>query len=182
MARRPSLSAFKIWLLFVFLGYSLSAPALHPYQPASYFAHLQTVNGEWAAHPAACPPGTVTFSTDRDRIQQHLFLVIDHLRANAPAGLTGRQQANRDFLLTELRRYAERKVFPINAHHPGRRPYCVDAVGAYCAVGQMMHDSGHEDLVTRISAEHNYDYLADIRTEGLTAWADEHGFTSAELR
>ena len=150
--------------------------------PGTYFQHLATVNAEWWNHPAACPEGTTTFTTDAARIQRHLHLVIDHLLQNETEKLTLHQRAHRHSLLRALRRYADRGVFPRNRYHPTRRPYFVDEAGTHCAVGQMMATSGHHALVATIRREHNYDYLADIETAGVAEWAAEHGFTVGSWR
>ena len=51
----------------------------------------------------------------------------------------------------------------------------------YCAVGYLIKASGYDSLAKRISSEHNYDYLADIRTPGVAEWAQTHGFRPDEL-
>jgi hypothetical protein len=148
----------------------------------TYFNHLQEINGIWKSHEDASLPGTVSFSSDLDRIQLHLNLVIDYLRKNQPSGLSFQQFSHRTNLLEKLQKYSDRKVFPVNLYHNERRPYFVDHRGIHCAVGQMMANSGHADLVAQISRDHNFDYLVDIRTEGVLEWADSHGFTTEELQ
>ena len=39
-----------------------------------------------------------------------------------------------------------------------------------------MRMSGFNDLAQNISQEHNYDYIADIKTIGVPEWAQNHGF------
>lgn len=70
----------------------------------------------------------------------------------------------------------------MNKYHSVRTPYFVDDYGTNCAVGQMIWDSGNEDLVRKISAEYNYDYIKDIKTEGLVEWTEKHGFLVDELK
>ncbi|MEM6263196.1 MAG: T9SS type A sorting domain-containing protein [Bacteroidota bacterium] len=170
------------WLLTIFMSCSLSIYAHDYHQADLYFNHLVEVNKEWLHHKNACPEGTISFRSDLDRIQLHLNLVIKYLVANVPSNLNSSQLANRRYLLGRLQEYADNKVFPINTYHPTRQPYFVDEVGTNCAVGQMIDLSGHEELVARISKVHNYDYIADIQTEGLTDWADEFGFNLEELK
>ena len=174
-------TSIKSVLITIFIGFSLSFYANNHIPEKSYFDHLSEVNKEWLHHKDACPSGLISFNSDLDRIQLHLNLVIDYLKLNAPSGLNSGQLSNRLSLLDKLQEYADNKVFPVNKYHSIRTPYFVDDIGTNCAVGQMIYVSGHEDLVTKISKEHNYDYIRDIHTKGLVEWADEYGFTLDEL-
>ncbi|MEM1218000.1 MAG: T9SS type A sorting domain-containing protein [Bacteroidota bacterium] len=167
--------------IFLFLGASVTTYAQSHRDSKALFNHLATVNKEWLKHADACPQETTSFTSDVDRIQRHLNLVIEHLRLNSPVHLTAEQLNNRLELLAGLQAYANQKVFPINTYHPTRQPYFVDDLGTHCAVGQMMALSGNQALVAAIQKEHNYDYLEDIQTVGVQAWAQEFGFTMEEL-
>jgi MYXO-CTERM domain-containing protein len=92
------------------------------------------------------------------------------------------QRHKRARLLDALHDYWQSGVFPRNTGHPGRyHPYFIDAGGRACAVGALMIQSGHETLAQRVAAEHNFDYVIDIDTPGIGAWAVEHGVTASEL-
>ena len=148
----------------------------------SYYNHLFEINKEWQFHKDACPEGTISFGSDRERIALHLKLVCQELRIHFPEGLSAEQFQNRISLINELELYADEGVFPTNLYHQERRPYFVDDFGVHCAVGYMMHRSGNDELVSRIVNAHNYDYIRDIKTEGVNEWANEHGFTLDELK
>jgi len=172
----------KAGLLAIFISFSLSSYAQSHDQKNSYFNHLSEVNKEWSHHKEACPKGTISFSSDVDRIQFHLNLAIEYLKSNRPANLNSGQLASRLHLLGGLQEYVDKKVFPVNKYHTTRQPYFVDDFGTNCAVGQMIYLSGHKQLVAKISEEQNYDYIEDIKTEGVKEWANEFGFTMEELK
>lgn len=111
-------------------------------QPGTYQAHLTQVNQEWENYKNECPQQTVLFDSEADRIQAHLFLVIDYLRANSPFNLPPEKTKNRLILLDRLWQYASAKVFPINKYHLHRQPYFVDESGTNCAVGEMIASYG----------------------------------------
>ncbi|RYM32525.1 T9SS type A sorting domain-containing protein [Brumimicrobium glaciale] len=178
----PSFSGIKTILFTLFIGFSFSFYANNHIPTKSYFDHLSEVNKEWSHHKEAAPEGLISFNSDLDRIQLHLNLVIDHLKTNSPSNFNSDQISNRLTLLDKLQDYADNKVFPINKYHSIRTPYFVDHLGTNCAVGQMIYVSGNEDLVAKISKEHNYDYLKDTLTEGVVEWAKEFGFTLDELK
>lgn len=147
-----------------------------------YFTHLSEINKEWVNHLNAVPKGEVVFKSDNDRIQLHLELVCKYLKLNTPEGLTEEQKNKRLELISDLEVYAKDKSFPINNHHSVRTPYFVDDFGTHCAVGQLIHKSGNDDLVSAIKKAHNYDFIIDIKTEGLIEWSTENGFTVDELK
>lgn len=169
-------------LFAIFISFSLSLQASNYNQEMSYLNHLSQVNKEWLHHKDACPKATISFRSDIDRIQLHLNLVIEYLKSNSPSNLNSTQLSNRFFLLTELQKYADNKVFPVNNHHLTRQPYFVDDFGTNCAVGQMIYSSGYKHLVDKIHEENNYDYIADIKTKGIEEWAIKFGFTIEELK
>jgi len=172
-------------LILVFFGkpsYSQSISSLEHGDEDSFLNHLLEVNEEWKHHSENCPTGVASFETDLDRIELHLNLVAKSLRSNPPSNLNLEQSRNRLFLIQKLENYANNRVFPINKYHPVRQPYFVDEHGTNCAVGQLIVESGNTGLVSLISKEHNYDYIVDIETVGLTEWADKYGFTLEELK
>lgn len=148
----------------------------------SYRNHLTEINSEWHNYGNLIPNGDVSFQSDEDRIQLHLYLVVDFLSQNTPQNLSKLQKDNRKNLINALKEYAENKVFPTNKYHLIRTPYFVDENNVHCAVGYLMAYSGHADLVARVRNEHNYDYIKDIRTDGVTVWAFNQGFLVDELK
>lgn len=107
-------------------------------------------------------------------IQIHLLLVEKELRNK-------QENCKRIELINELHEYALAGNFPINNHHNKRIPYFIDDFGTACAVGQLIIKSGHQDLAHRISKESNYLYLREMNYPEIGLWADEFGFTIAEL-
>ncbi len=145
------------------------------------YEHLYEVNKQWQLHTDANPEEQISFDSDIDRIQYHLFAVEKYLRKNQPKGLAEESLKNRSYLLEQLKAYAAKKVFPENIYHAHRQPYFIDHKGTHCAVGYLIAASGRGELAQQISKEHNYDYVADIKTDGLSDWAMEHGITPDEL-
>lgn len=148
----------------------------------SYENHLKEINAEWKNYENSIPVGEISFESDKDRIQLHLQLVVEHLTVNTPVNRTKLQLKNRLELIHALKEYAENKIFPTNKYHLTRTPYFVDENNVHCAVGYLMAYSGHSDLVAAIRKEHNYDYIKDIRTSGVVDWASTHGFSVDELK
>lgn len=174
-------SLFRILgcLLIVFLAPMLKAQT-HSENLDAY-KHLFEVNKEWTHFKEAAPAQKINFRNDTKRIRFHLETVIRYLSQLAPIEKTVAAQAKRLELLTELKSYAEQEVFPQNIYHTNRQPYFIDYKGTHCAVGYLMKVSGAGDLAIEISKEHNYDYLPNIKTEGVLDWATEHGFSLKEL-
>ncbi len=147
-----------------------------------YFAQLCDINNQWLKHQEDSPNEQVHFETDNDAIQAHLLLVCNSLSKNTPANLSDNELTSRQNLIQTLREYALEKVFPTNLYHSIRTPYFVDDFDVHCAVGYLMSQSGSKDLVAEIRANENYSYIADIKTPGVSEWAQEHGFTVDELK
>lgn len=167
-------------LLFELLTQSLFAQ-LSPNDHIAAYEHLYEVNKQWEKHKEVSSDFDIHFDNDIDRIQFHLLNVVKSLRQNTPAGLSNSSQSNRLSLIDTLEHYAYAKVFPTNSCHSERTPYFIDDFGVYCAVGYMIKASGRNDLALRIQKEHNYDYIADIKTPGVEEWAAEFGFEVGEL-
>ena len=135
-------------------------------------AHAETrinaVIGD-ASGPAAADEAT--------RITTHLTYVLARLQAVPSV------RPDRRAVLAALARYIERGEYPRRTgdRYAGRRPWFVDDRGVYCAVGQLLVDSGAEALARSLAAEHPYGYLLDIDSPALAAWARGHGMTLAEL-
>ncbi|MBI1185385.1 T9SS type A sorting domain-containing protein [bacterium] len=161
--------------------YHISLNALAPNATSQAYWHLVDINNEWKNHVQYAPKKYVNFNNDLERIKYHLELVVEFLRQNPPENISDDQLLKRTELIGQLSVYAEEMVFPTNLYHAVRTPYFIDDYGVFCAVGHLIKMSGHENLARRISKEHNYDYVKDIKTEGLVAWANEFGFTVDEL-
>lgn len=168
-----TLALFLLSTVFGFaLDHKLSTPA---------YAHLNEVNAQWLFHQGVATTKLVSFESDVKRIRYHLTNVEAYLRSNTPENLNAKAKLNREMLLNVLHEYAAAETFPTNTYHVARTPYFIDNYNVYCAVGHLISKSGHDDLARNVNAEHRYDFIRDIKTNGLAAWADEHGFTVNEL-
>lgn len=147
-----------------------------------YYNKMLEINVQWKHYTEYCPSESVFFTTDIDAIQAHLFLVCEALINQTPKNLSNEQRKNRIELIAALRDYAQEKIFPTNLYHSVRTPYFVDDFGVHCAVGYLMHRSGFDDLVAEIRKNENYKYIEEIKTPGVTEWAEKHGFTIDELK
>ena len=154
---------------------------LFPETKEAAYDHLKEINAEWKHHLDIAPNHTICFDNDNDRISYHLNLVVNALQLKTPDGFTRESLDRRKELLSILQEYANIKVFPTNLYHEKRTPYFIDDFGVHCAVGYLIMKSGHSDLSNRIRNEHNYDYIADIKTPGVLEWAKEYGFELSEL-
>lgn len=142
---------------------------------------LLDLNKEWQFYKKLVPEEKMVFETEQEKIQFHLNKAISFLQNNS-SNFDAKQMENRQYLLNELQQYADLSIFPTNTFHTKRTPYFVDVFGVHCAVGYMMHRSGNDALVAKIKADHNYDYIANIKTEGVKEWAEKHGFSMEELK
>lgn len=117
------------------------------------------------------------------RIRAHLELVHALLVARDDSQLSLAQRDARAASLANLERYIERGEFPrrTSDDYEGRRPRFIDDRGVHCAVGQLIADSGHEQLARAINARFEYTHVRDMDEPALSAWASAHGFTVDEL-
>ncbi len=114
-------------------------------------------------------------------IQMHLQLVEQTLRKRDISHLSPTQQKNRLSALTNLHGYWKKSVFPKNEYLPYRNPVFIDKYNTFCAVGYLVKMSGNEAVSREIAATQNFAYLYEIQSEKIVAWAQEYGFTLAEL-
>ncbi len=156
---------------------------LPPTTDAPLYQHLLEVNKEWRVMDPMPPGGNdvVHFANEAERIAMHLHLVASYERTHVPEGLHATALAQRTTLLNKLDAYAERGRFPQNHVLPVRNPVFIDPHGTACAVGQLMIESGHTDLATRIESEMNLAYVHDMHRPDVDAWAVEHGFSEDVL-
>ncbi|MEX0966313.1 MAG: T9SS type A sorting domain-containing protein [Bacteroidia bacterium] len=164
----------------VFLLVAGSINALEPQKKASLYAHLCEVNKEWLKVSPHSLSEEVSFENDIARIQTHLRLVEQHLRAHTPA-IAPAFAAHRAESLDDLHRYQNRGEFPVNTFHEHRIPYFIDVHGTPCAVGQLIISSGHRELAEMVSREDNYAYLRQMHFPELNDWVKQSGFTMDEL-
>jgi hypothetical protein len=170
----------KTIIVILLMSINLGVFGISPLKNETLLNHLINVNKEWINYANLVPCENISFETDIDRIQEHLFLVIKNLK-KTKNNFSAEQNQKRFRLLNDLEKYAVKKVFPINLYHKVRTPYFIDHLGTHCAVGYLMQQSGYENLAQKISLSENYEYIRNIKTLGVKEWAQEHGFTLEEL-
>ena len=88
----------------------------------------------------------------------------------------------RDAMITALHTYWERGAFPVNVYQARTVNIFRDDQGRLCAVANLVHASGHDDLVDAQVAADDYIRLKDLGTDGpLADWILGSGFTREEL-
>ncbi len=171
--------------ILLFIGLSLQAAPLEPWRNAPLIDHLLEVNAEWACQVENFELFAVPaqFTTDRDRIQQHLQLVEQTLRARSTAHLSAAQKERRLHHLSVLAQYWRQGLFPENSGHSVRRPYFVDQQETHCAVGYLLQQDGADAVIDAIRSQDNFGYLAALAKAfpAVPAWAEANGFTEEEL-
>jgi hypothetical protein len=71
----------------------------------------------------------------------------------------------------------------IPQEHPlqKRSPVFIDDAGTYCAVGQLIKETGYQAFAQEVSEENNYGYILDMNYTELDKWARVQGFLKEEL-
>ena len=134
-----------------------------------------------AGYVAATGHAPTTATNDDARVQAHLAFAERRLRQSPAAGLSPALAARRAHLLDLLHRYWVAGVFPRNYDFPGeRRPCFIDRDGRLCAVGYLVAETAGRAAAERISAAHQYDLIADMRTPALGRWVRQSGLTKVE--
>jgi hypothetical protein len=89
--------------------------------------------------------------------------------------------AKRDWQLRTLNQYADRGQFPRNEGYAATAvPVFLDHHGTHCAVGYLMHRSGHDDKVAEIVQQNNLVCVNDVKQGTLVDWIIASGLTQAE--
>lgn len=130
----------------------------------------------------ASRPVSESLAEQRARAQAHYLAVADELRAADPARIPADRAALRDELIDALERYALRADFGIASQDADGRPATfVDEGGRRCAVAELLHASGRDDVVERVHATHNGAWVAELAHDAeLVDWLDQHGLTLFE--
>lgn len=119
--------------------------------------------------------------TDQDWIALHLEHVETTLRNRAVPHLSAAQRENRLHCLDILRQYRLDRNFPINEVFAYRCPIFIDPYDNFCAVGYLVKETGYEPVSRTIAAKTNYAYVREMDYPELVAWAENYGFSVAEL-
>jgi hypothetical protein len=97
--------------------------------------------------------------------------------------LSDAQRARRAAVITTLRTYRDRGVFPHNYDFPGQAvPYFVDRkTGTLCAVAHLLASTGRRDIVDRVSKADNNVLVPQLAGDtALSAWLSANGLTLEE--
>ena len=90
-------------------------------------------------------------------------------------------ETRRTWQMHTLYEYAVRGKFPKNeGQSDSPAPIFVDSHGTHCAVGYLMHRSGHDSAVASISSTNNLVYISDVSTGELVDWIEFSGLTQDE--
>ncbi|MFI5139494.1 MAG: T9SS type A sorting domain-containing protein [Sphingobacteriales bacterium] len=144
---------------------------------------LESLNQNWKVRICSVPAVMESKISlpEKELIRLHLILVETELRKNIPVGFNREQVKNRMHCLDILHSYGLNGAFPQNSHFSNRVPVFIDENGTYCAVGQLVKETGSEVLTKQISRENNYAYIMDMHYAELDTWAERNGFLKEEL-
>ena len=148
-----SLSIMKYLLLFGFLAVTTSVFG-SPNPSDCLYEQLVGLNKYWISnsHVVIPSPGKA-FHTEQELIQIHLQLVEQELRNRETKHLNDAQKQKRKAALDILHQYWQKGIFPQNLFHTSRTPYFIDHIGTACAVGQLIIETGNEEIANKISIE-----------------------------
>lgn len=110
---------------------------------------------------------------------QHYERVERELLEADVSNLSAEQRAARSRMIEDLRAYRTARVFGVNTDFPGARvPYFVDHEGRRCAVAQLLHSTGRDDLVDAVASSANHAYVYDLKDNAaFLAWLDQVGLS-----
>ena len=117
------------------------------------------------------------------RIRTHFDSVLTGLGSRDLTALTQEQRARRASLMTTLRAYQARGVFPHNYDFPGQDvPYFVDRkTGTLCAVAHLLASTGRRDIVDRVARANNNVLVPQLAGDSaFTHWLSDNGITLDE--
>ncbi|MCJ8292031.1 MAG: hypothetical protein HRT58_19290 [Crocinitomicaceae bacterium] len=118
---------------------------------------------------------------EQERIRIHLAYVEELLTEKDVSYLSPKLQENRKKAITLLHNYWQNGQFPSNYDYPGERKPCFrDKDDQICAVGYLVQQTGHEDLVKSIEATENYSTIYEMTNSELVTWVKQSGLTLKE--
>ena len=99
------------------------------------------------------------------------------------AGVAGRFAfvVHREVQIARLQEYADAGVFPHNTTSVPALHMFEDEAGRRCAVAELLHDDGRDDLVATTVATRNDLAIADVHEGAMMNWVLSSGFTQEEL-
>jgi len=100
--------------------------------------------------------------------------------ADAPS-VEDQLTAKRNAMLDELHAYWVRGEFPVNVYRDEMANIFRDGDGRLCAVANLIHASGHDELVDAQVKQDNFIALRDLDRGPVMDWIAQSGFTYEEL-
>ena len=147
---------------------------------ASVVISVRTPLAHAGALTGSVERATVT-AREAARLHAHFDSVDAELRAATPRDLRASQRAARAQLVVWLREYRNAALFPENNRFAAPTPFFVDHRGVRCAMGELLHRSGREDIVRDVQRARNNAYISQLVDDPrLVAWLDSVGMTAAE--
>lgn len=119
--------------------------------------------------------------SEQKRIRIHLAYVEQLLSRKDVSHLSPTLRENRRKAITLLNKYWRKGEFPSNYDYPGERKPCFrDKHDQICAVGYLVQQTGHEDVVKSIEATENYSTIYEMTNPELLEWVKLSGLTLEE--
>src|SRR5262245_35411856 len=132
------------------------------------------------------PDSTPAFAGTREeqvrQLQAHYLAAEQEIARRDVSNLALEQRSERARLLRALEAYRLRGVFGVNVDFPGsREPHFVDAERRRCAVAELRHVSGGDELVAAVRATANQAWFVDLAGDAtFEAWLERSGLTLEE--
>jgi hypothetical protein len=89
--------------------------------------------------------------------------------------------AHRAQELDRLRQYSRAGAFPVNTTQGPTGHFFKDVAGHYCAVANLVHQDGRDDLVDSVVRTNNALVISEVHDGPLYDWILASGFTQEEL-
>jgi hypothetical protein len=126
-------------------------------------------------------PDSTHFRREVTRLRAHFDSVSSELRNRDVAELSESQRASRAALIEWLQEYRDAGRFPVNDRFPTATPIFRDSRGTLCAMAYLIDRSGRGDLVDRVAATRNTEYIPRLADDPeLVVWLDSVGLSVAE--
>jgi HEAT repeat protein len=135
-----------------------------------------------ASIASAAQESSADRSTQIASRQAHYAAVEQELAQRCDAAVSDEQRAARARMLEVLEAYRVRADFGCNYDLNGsREPQFVDSDGRRCAVAELLHATGRDDLVTAVASSDNLAWVLDLAGNApFRDWLDANGLSLEE--
>jgi len=126
-----------------------------------------------------CKDNKIALLADKLHIQAHLALTEFRLRHSK----NNIHNKKRTLVLDILHDYWRKGSFPQNQYKTKvnlRTPIFIDEQGTYCAVGYLMHMTGHTALAQKIDSDNKFILVEELQEPAVVAWLNEYGISKKE--